>query len=230
VSTTTKRPIQFRITFLFVLTAMTGVALALIRRFHPILVLTGLAIPYAFLFEYSTTGFGSVSEASRRMRVARILAVVILAMFIGGVPLWQILVEGSPTVLEPLPLLSVTGAFLFRALTPVAAIPAAAFFLTNVLDVWYEREGIATRILFLLFCGTLADVYWLVTGWPRALKYQSLGYALDVTTVNVVFLLTLWLLVWTLRRSRRYWAKLAFAALFFLWCFACAFPWMGELP
>jgi hypothetical protein len=225
---------------------MTGVALALARHFNPYLLLPVLAIPYAFLFEYFTTGFGSVSKISRRLRVVRIIAVVGLAMFIGGICLWQILDSGSPTVLEPVPFLPFIDAItcqalmpvvasppfgaLFMVLTPMVAIPAAAFFLTSILDVWYEREGIATRIQFLLFCGTLASAYWLVTGWPRALEYQSHGYALGVTTVNVVFLLTLWLLVWTLRRSRRYWWKLAFAALFFFWLFACAFPWMGELP
>jgi hypothetical protein len=115
-------------------------------------------------------------------------------------------------------------------LTLILGIPAIAFIATVVPNVWLQCEGLPVRFHFLLSGGTLASVHWFIRGWPYAIQYQSRGYAIGVGAVNLVFLCVLWAAAWMLRDSRGFSRTLGFATVLFVWLFAVAFPWMGELP
>ncbi len=208
---------------------MVGATFALLRHFNPFVVLPVLAIPFAFVLEILTTGLGAMAGIPRQSQLRRLSIVVLLSALLAGLSFWT-LNAGYPTVVRPLPFLSVIPALYELPLTLIIGIPAIAFIVTVAPDVWLRHEGLPVRFHLLLIAGTLASVCWLVTGWSYAIQYQSRGYAIGVVAVNIGFLFTLWLLAWILRHSRSFATTLGFATMLFLWFFAAAFPWMGELP
>lgn len=208
---------------------MVGIGLALCRVFSPYIVLPVLVIPCAYTMEFITTGVGRAHSISRLQLVGRLAVVGLLAVLLAGLSFWSIS-GGSPTVMRPLPFLSVILALFEFPLVLIFGVPSIAFMATVTPNVWLCRDGLPVRFHFLLIVSTIATAYWFIVGWEDANRYQSHGYAVGVTTVNLVGLVILWIAAWALRNSRNFYQKLGFAMVLFVWLFAFAFPWMGELP
>lgn len=224
-----KGQIQFRITFILAITAMVCATLALLRHFSPYILLPALAIPFAYATEFLATGTAAMARIPRSSHLGRLSIVVALSAILAGFSFLS-LTAGYPTVLRPLPLLPTILAIYGLSLELIVGVPAIAFIVTIAPEVWIQRERLPVRFWSLLIAGTLGSVHWLATGWPYAIQYQSRGYAIGVVAVNLGFLMVLWLLAWILRHSRSFTTTLGFATILFVWLFAAAFPWMGELP
>lgn len=202
---------------------------ALLRYFNPYFVLPALAIPFALTTEAFTTGLGTPLPIPFRSQLNRLAWVIGLASIIGWLG-YTALYAGYPTVMTPLPFLSVILPMYECPLAWVIGLPVIAFMATIVPSVWLVQEGLPVRFYILLIAASAATVYWLVRGWNYATRYQSSDYAIGVTVVNLLALTVLWIALWMLRTSCSFSQKLAFAAAIFFWLFSVAFPWMGELP
>lgn len=224
-----KGKLQINVSSMMGATAMVAVTLALCRYFSPYLVLPILILPIAYAFEALVTGFGSRNVISFPLRVGRLVIIVGIAAMQAALSYWS-LSAGNPRVATPLPFLSVLPALYGLAWIWIIGIPFVAFTVTVLPSVWLEADHLPMRLCFLLGAGTLASIYWFITGWSYAVQYQSLNYAIGVASINLVILLALWTTVCLSGRSPSFLRTLGFATMIFAWLFCAAFPWMGELP
>ena len=147
-----------------------------------------------------------------------------------------LLLTGVPTVLCPLPNLTVLPTVLLDAYLHRAAVFVSLFVPAVLFLVWNPQllrgaAKIPWRSYGLLGVATALSTYWFVVGWQYGLKYQGARYTYLVCAINVVWLLLLWAMF-----IRKLWSAPSFTANLFLhwalfaWLGWYAFPYLGELP
>jgi hypothetical protein len=150
------------------------------------------------------------------------------------VPAWLGLFSaGSPTVICPLPALTVLPAFYlpFRALLKcVALLPTVLFFIWNP-GLFEGGEEIPQRSYALFVGSILLSVIWFLMGWSYGLRYQGPQYVHFIGSINVVWCVVIgafMLIRWKKKPSFK--ASIVFHWMLFAWLGWYAFPYLGELP
>ena len=136
-----------------------------------------------------------MTRAWVRMVVADSKATRALTTFLAGlsllIPAWIGLDAPVPTVVHPMPILTVVPAFsLFRA---AALVPTLLFFL------WYPglfrgEAHVPKRSYGMFVALSGLSVVWFVADWHFASKYHGAQYTYFVCALNVLWLGLLWVL------------------------------------
>ena len=141
--------------------------------------------------------------------------------------------SGSPSVLGPLPFLTIIPAFLldeWHLSKAAVVVPSLFFFLWHPgLFRGNERVPHRTHVFFLTLIGL--EAVWFVKGWRLGVEYQSLEYVRGVLKINIACMLVLatdFVLVWKKGPSFR--SNLLLHWMLFAWLAWSAFPYLGELP
>ncbi|HEV2615646.1 MAG TPA: hypothetical protein VGU63_03440 [Candidatus Acidoferrales bacterium] len=143
-----------------------------------------------------------------------------------------LLLSGVPTMLSPMPTLTVIPAFLLSdsGLWKVAVgVPTILFFIWNP-GLFRGEAKVPKRSYALLAIAIVLTIVDFVLGWKWGLQYQGAQYTYVVCAVNVA-----WIVFLTLAFARS-WKKSSFGYSLFLhlmlfaWLAWYAFPYLGELP
>ena len=144
-----------------------------------------------------------------------------------------LLSAGAPTLLCPLPALTVIPAFLLYSahlFRTAVLIPTLLFFAWNP-GLFRGDVKVPKRSYVLLAVATVLSVIWFVGGWKYGLQYQGPRYTYAICLVNLVWLA---LLGATFGRSWKgqssFKLNLALHWILFAWFAWYAFPYLGELP
>ncbi len=142
---------------------------------------------------------------------------------------------GIPTLLCPLPFLTVTPAFILSSLwaggatRAAALIPSLLFFAWNP-TLFRGQAQVPKRSWVLLAITTLLSLLWFVESWKYGLEYQGRRYTYQICIVNGLWLVVLWALFATYSRRTSFVGNLLLHWLLFAWLGWYAFPYLGELP
>lgn len=146
-----------------------------------------------------------------------------------------LLLHGTPTLLCPLPFLTVTPAFILSS--PLAGQFARAAVLAPLLlfFAWNPRlcggqMQVPKQSLMLLMIATPLSVMWFVGSWKYGLEYQGAQYTHAISVMNGVWLAALWITLASLWHRESFTGNLLFHWLLFAWLGWYAFPYLGELP
>jgi hypothetical protein len=140
---------------------------------------------------------------------------------------------GVPTVLRPLPALTVLPAFLLSAWPlslSVLFVPVLLFFAWNP-GLFRGDAKIPQRSYVLLALATVLSIFWFVSGWNYGLEYQGARHTHVVCVVNVAWVGILWVMftrAWKVGSSFK--TNLLLHWMLFAWLAWYAFPYLGELP
>jgi hypothetical protein len=140
---------------------------------------------------------------------------------------------GVPTLLCPLPYLTIVPAFLLSAghsQVAAVAIPTIRFFAWNP-GLFQRSSTIPKRTYALFVSAAVMSVIWFVGGWKYGLQYQGPTYTHYICALNIAWIAGLAVLLFLGRkRDPSFASNLVFHLLFFAWLGWCAFPYLGELP
>lgn len=146
-----------------------------------------------------------------------------------------LLVSGVPTILCPLPALTVLPAFLLSNwhLWKVAvASPTLLFFVWNP-GLLSGAAEIPKRSYVLFSVATSLSIIYFIASWKLGIRYQGIRYVHVVSTVNVVwagFLGIGFARSWKGTSSSSFGVSLLLHWMLFAWLAWYAFPYLGELP
>jgi len=135
---------------------------------------------------------------------------------------------GGPTVLGPLPALTVIPTFALGI--PATPVPTLLFFAWNP-ALFKGSVTMPKRTYWLFIAAAVLNAVWFAAGWKFGLHYQGATYTYSVCAINVAWIAILGTI---LMRSHK--ANLSFASnifahwLLFAWLAWFAFPYLGELP
>jgi hypothetical protein len=141
--------------------------------------------------------------------------------------------DNGPTILSPLPALTVLPAFIlgFSHLWKAAIALPMLFFFVWLPGLFYGEGKIPKRSYGLLAGAIVLNVLWFIWGWKFGLDYQGAQYTFTVCIVNVTAVLFLAVAFY------RNWGKessfvtnLTLHWILFAWLAWYAFPYLGELP
>ncbi len=144
------------------------------------------------------------------------------------IPAWiGLFLRGFPTILCPMPALTVIPAFLLTnvGLYPIAvAVPVVFFLLWNP-HLLRGRAEVPKRTYF-LFAGIIVlSIIWFVGGWKFGLQYQGPRFIYSVCAINVLWISLLGLLfIRSWKRNPSFPSSLALHWLLFAWLAWYAFP------
>jgi hypothetical protein len=152
-------------------------------------------------------------------------------------PAWTgLFLSGVPTTLCPLPVLTITPAFIldsgpqaFRFISVVVLIPALLFFAWNP-GLFHGGQRIPKRSFVLMAVLTALTVIWFIAGWKYGVEYQGRPYTYAICVVNIGWLMLLWVMFIRYRRGASFTGNLLFHWIMFAWLAWYAFPYLGELP
>lgn len=101
------------------------------------------------------------------------------------------------------------------------------FYVIQTLLLEYRLAGIRW-LSFLAGTLLLLDIYYFVTGFSYAIKWQSLSYFVTVAIINTA---AFSLIIWLLLKAKEEGGNFLFAANFFIFAFLATylFPWFGEI-
>ncbi len=140
--------------------------------------------------------------------------------------------ENGPTILSPLPALTVFPAFAIGFLLHLwyvaAVVPMLLFFLWSP-GLFFGDGKIPKRTYSLLAVATVLSVFWFVREWQWGLDYNGLEYTVTLCFVNIA--VVSFLAVAFLRNGKKepsFTTSLVLHWLLFAWLAWCAFPWLGE--
>ena len=167
---------------------------------------------------------------NRPLKTAGITIIAGLALLI---PAAIGLSDNGPTLLSPLPALTVLPAFILGSLHLwKAAIALPTLFFYFWLPGLFHGEGkIPQRSYVLLAVATVLDVLWFILGWKFGLDYQGAQYTYTVCLVNltaVLFLAVTFFRNWG--KDSPFTTNLILHWILFAWLAWYAFPYLGELP
>jgi hypothetical protein len=150
------------------------------------------------------------------------------------IPAWiGLFLRGFPTILCPMPALTVIPAFLLAnaGLYRIAiAVPVVFFFLWNP-HLLRGRAEIPKRTYFLFVTTILLSIIWFVGGWKYGLEYRGSSFTYSVCVVNALWIALLCLLfIRSWKRNSSFPSSLALHWALFVWLAWYAFPYLGELP
>jgi len=140
---------------------------------------------------------------------------------------------GVPTLLCPLPCLTVVPAFLLSSMHLEHAailIPLILFFAWNP-SLFRGSSTIPKRTYILFVTATVMSVIWFIVGWKYGLQYQGPAYTHYICVLNIAYIAGIGATL-LLRRNRNpsFAFNLLFHLAFFAWLGWYAFPYLGELP
>ena len=136
---------------------------------------------------------------------------------------------GVPTLLCPLPFLTVVPAFLLANmhLELAAVLIAAILFFTWNPGLFQGHCLIPKRTYGLLLIAVILSLMWFIAGW----KYQGRTDTHLISAINVVWLTGFGAFLFLRRKFTSSFANnLVLHLLFFAWLGWYAFPYLGELP
>jgi hypothetical protein len=140
---------------------------------------------------------------------------------------------GVPTLLCPLPYLTVVPAFLLSSIhleRAASVIPAILFFAWNP-SLFRGSSTIPKRTYVLFVIVAVMSVIWFIAGWKYGLQYQNPTYTHYICVLNIAWIAGLGIFLFLRRKSDpSFTSNLAFHLLFFAWLGWYAFPYLGELP
>jgi hypothetical protein len=138
---------------------------------------------------------------------------------------------GVPTMLCPLPTLTVLPALVFSPLAPlVVVIPTLLFHAWN--PALLRGVSITPRRSYILFGALVAlSVVYFVLSWDYGVQYQGRKYTQAIAVANAIWIVLLTFL-FALSRIRKpsFVFNLTLHWLLFAWLAWYAFPYLGELP
>lgn len=146
-----------------------------------------------------------------------------------------LLLSGVPTLLCPLPALTVIPAFVMSSLSAgrftraAVLVPTLLFFAWNPALFWGEAR-VPKRTWALLGIATVLSAVWFVGSWKYGLEYQGRRHTYLVCVVNSLCLMVLWTLLAVRWRRMSFAGNLLLHWLLFAWLGWYAFPYLGELP
>ncbi len=137
--------------------------------------------------------------------------------------------SGAPTMLCPLPALTVLPAFLLSAKVAVA-VPTLLFFAWHP-GLFRGEPRVPTRSYALFVVATILSVIYFVESWKWGLEYQGSRFTHLVCIVNIACVTSLGLAFarsWKGASTFKY--SLFVHWILFAWLAWYAFPYLGELP
>jgi len=150
------------------------------------------------------------------------------------VPAWfGLFLSGFPTVLCPMPVLTVIPAFFLSSagLHGIAvAVPTIFFLLWNP-QLFRGGPEVPKRTYFLFGGAILLSIAWFVASWKFGLQYQGRRFTYSMCVINALWILFLGLLFARSRKGNQsFTSSLILHWLLFAWLAWYAFPYLGELP
>jgi hypothetical protein len=144
-----------------------------------------------------------------------------------------LLATNAPTILCPLPLITVVPAFFLAgqgSWKAAVVVPVLLFFAWHP-GLFLGDAKVPKRSYALLIAVILLDVAYFVTSWNWGLQYQGAHYTHVVCAVNIAwaaFLVLAFARAWKRPRSFAY--SLFLHWILFAWLAWYAFPYLGEFP
>ena len=139
-----------------------------------------------------------------------------------------LLASGVPTILCPLPALTVLPAFFFSKVA--VGVPTLLFFLWNP-GLGRGETKVPKRSYALLAVATLLSVFYFVSGWKLGAQYQGIQYTRFVCAINVMWVTLLSLgFLQSWKKNTSFSFNLFLHWMMFAWLAWYAFPYLGELP
>jgi len=139
--------------------------------------------------------------------------------------------SGGPTMLCPLPTLTVLPALVFSPIAPVVVvIPTLLFFAWN--PALLRGVSAPPTRSYILFGALVAlSVVYFVLSWGYGVRFQGRKYTQAIAVANAIWI-GLLAVLFVLSRVRKptFVFNLALHWLLFAWLAWYAFPYLGELP
>jgi hypothetical protein len=141
--------------------------------------------------------------------------------------------DGGPTILSPLPALTLLPALaseFFHLGRSAIAIPTLFFFMW-LPGLLFGDGKIPKRSWALLAVAAVLNVYWFVVGWRVGIQDQGALYTCTVFIVNfaaVSFLAIAFFKNW--KRNSSFSTSLIIHWILFAWLAWYAFPFLGDMP
>jgi hypothetical protein len=140
---------------------------------------------------------------------------------------------GFPTLLCPLPFLTVVPAFLLstgHSQVAAVVVPTILFFAWNP-GLFRGSSTMPKRTYTLFVIASVLSVIWFIRGWKYGLQYEGPTFTHFICAVNIVWVVGLGVLLFLRQKvNPSFISNLAFHLLFFAWLGWYAFPYLGELP
>ena len=140
--------------------------------------------------------------------------------------------ENGPTILSPLPALTVFPAFTLGIFLHLwyaaAAVPVLLFFFW-LPGLFFGDGKIPKRTYALLAIATVLSVFWFTRAWQWGLDHNGAEYTITLLVVNITvvsFLAVAFFRNW--KKAPSFPTSLVLHWLLFAWLAWCAFPWLGE--
>lgn len=143
-----------------------------------------------------------------------------------------LLLTGVPTVVCPLPVVTILPAFMLASLSLhwlAVFVPSLLFIAWSPQLFWGGRE-LPKRSAGLLLALTVLSAVYFWADWAFALGYHGRSYTVAVCCINIVWLVLLWTSLIRLWRAQSFVRSLLFHWTLFAWLAWYAFPYLGELP
>jgi hypothetical protein len=136
----------------------------------------------------------------------------------------------GPTILSPLPALTILPAFLLQLRNVAMVIPMLLFFAWRP-GLFLGEGEIPKRSYALLAVAIVLSIIWFVGGWKFGMEFQGARYTYAVCIVNLVWACVLALaFVANWKKESSFKTNLILHWLLFAWLAWYAFPYLGELP
>lgn len=104
-------------------------------------------------------------------------------------------------------------------------IPTLSYFvLTSQLDLAIERDKIPLRVPVLLASMSICTLVWFSVLSREAMAVFGIDYFASITSVNFLWLMALWLLLYFTRNRATYKKAICWILLFHVWLISYAFP------
>jgi hypothetical protein len=140
--------------------------------------------------------------------------------------------ENGPTILSPLPALTVWPAFALSVFLHLwyeaAAVPVLLFFFW-LPGLFFGDGKIPQRTYALLAVAAVLSVVWFAGAWQWGIAYNGVVYTFTLGAVNIAvvsFLAVAFFRNW--QKEPSFTTSLVLHWLLFAWLAWCAFPWLGE--
>ncbi len=141
--------------------------------------------------------------------------------------------DNGPSIIHPLPALTILPAFFLSGLhlwKAAVIIPTLLFFAWNP-GLLFGDGKIPKKSRVLLMVLAVLSVVWFVGGWQFGMEYQGAEYTYTVCILNVVsigFLAFVFVSKWGKESS--FGINLVLHWILFAWLAWIAFPYLGEMP
>jgi len=162
--------------------------------------------------------------------VKRIPLLILATAIMTGVILAS-LSSGSPEIFSPLSILFVFPMFMEWKLHTLILIPILAFIFFNSPFLSYDETKKGPLLQKILIVITIfLSAYWFAISAKYGLRYQGWIHYSSTLLIGIGFALSLLFLIRYYEKMPNWKLFLLNSTLLFIWLFAYAFPYLGELP